>query len=103
MITILRKKKLFENPEEKKDWITAVFGDGYGYKILRIFYGQPNIYILKRVRARVMVSKTIFNNVVVSFIEGGVTGVPGENHQPATNQRQTLLHNVVLYVLKKLM
>jgi hypothetical protein len=33
--------------------------------------------------------------VVVSFIGGGETGMPGENYSPAASHRQTLSHNVV--------
>jgi hypothetical protein len=29
------------------------------------------------------------------------TGVPGENHRPVTNHRQTLSHNVVLLAIPK--
>ena len=51
------------------------------------------------VRRRVMVINVTFNNISailwrsVLFVEE--SGVPGENHRPATNQWQTLSHNVI--------
>ena len=47
-----------------------------------------------------MVFNATFNNISViswqSVLLVEETGVPGENHQPATSHWQTLSHNVVL-------
>jgi hypothetical protein len=40
-----------------------------------------------------MVFKATFNKISVLMVKE--TGVPGENHRPATSQLQTLSHNVV--------
>ena len=46
-----------------------------------------------------MVFNAPFNNISViswrSLLLMEETGVPGENHRPATSHRQTLSHNVV--------
>jgi hypothetical protein len=51
-------------------------------------------------RAGVMVFNATFNNISVilwrSVLLVEETGIPGENHRPATSLRQTLSHNVVL-------
>jgi hypothetical protein len=41
---------------------------------------------------RVMAFNASFNNISIMMEE---TGVPGENHGPASSRRQTLSHNVV--------
>ena len=45
-------------------------------------------------RVRVMVFNAAFNNILVIFLQSE-TGVPGENHRPASSHCQTLSHNVV--------
>ena len=51
------------------------------------------------VRGRFMVFNTTFNNISIrlwrSVLLVEETGVPGENHRPATNQWQTLSHNTI--------
>ena len=50
------------------------------------------------VRAMVMVFDATFNNISVLSLRSALlveeTGVPGENHRPATSHWQTLSHNV---------
>ena len=42
-----------------------------------------------------MVFNATFNNISVSVLLVGETGVPGENHWPIASHWQTLSHNVV--------
>ena len=60
-----------------------------------LFRGDFN-YLLCKIRVRVMVFKTTFNNIsVILWRSVEETGVPRENHRPAVSHWQTLSHNVV--------
>jgi hypothetical protein len=56
------------------------------------------------VRAMVMVFDATFNNISVLSLRSVLlveeTGVPGENHRPATSHWQTLSHNVASSALR---
>jgi hypothetical protein len=73
-------------------------GCGFGYSTIVSSYVHPQFQWL-RVRVRVMVSSSIFNNIsviswwLVLLVEE--TRVSGENHRPAVSQWETLSHNVV--------
>ena len=72
---------------------------GLRQKSTLIQFGSINIFLqASRVYIRVMVFNATFNNISViswrSVLLVEETGVPIENHRPASSRRQTLLHNV---------